>query len=182
MTTVNAPTASPAAARAVLDPQSYADWDPLLDLFDELRSASPLTWVESPTGDHDPFWLVTGYDAAMQISKDNQTYLNAPRATVFTNKTGEAFARQITAQQGEESPNLVSSLVVLDAPKHPKLRRLTQDWFMPKNLRTIEAAIRELAVRTVDRLVAAGPETDFVKLLARVANPVAVFVQTDGGV
>ena len=163
---MNAPIATPDQAAAVLNPQSYADWDPLLDLFDELRSASPLTLVKSPTGEHDPFWLVTGYDAAMQISKDNQTFLNAPRATVFTNKAGEAFARQITAQQGEESPNLVSSLVVLDAPKHPKLRRLTQDWFMPKNLRTIEAAIRELAVRTVDRLVAAGPETDFVKLVS----------------
>ena len=163
---MTAPTASPADAIAVIDPQSYADWDPLLDLFDKLRNESPLTWIESPGGEFDPFWLVTGYDAVMQISKDNQTFLNAPRATVFTNKTGEAFARQITAQQGEESPNLVSSLVVLDAPKHPKLRRLTQDWFMPKNLRTIEAAIRELAAHTVERLVAAAPEADFVKLVS----------------
>ena len=160
---MNTPIASPAAARAVLDPQSYADWDPLLDLFDELRAQSPLTWVESPGGEYDPFWLVTGYDAVMQISKDNAGFLNAPRATVFTNKVGEAFARQITALQGEESPNLVSSLVVLDAPKHPKLRRLTQDWFMPKNLRSIEANIRELAIKTVDRLIEAGPEADFVK-------------------
>ena len=164
--TITAPTASPADAIAVIDPQSYADWDPVLDLFDRLRSESPLTRIESPTGEFDPFWLVTGYDAAMQISKDNAGFLNAPRATVFTNKTGEAFARQITAQQGEESPNLVSSLVVLDAPKHPKLRRLTQDWFMPKNLRTIEAAIRELAARTVDKLVQAGPEADFVQLVS----------------
>ena len=159
---MNAPTASPQAAHAVLDPQSYADWDPLLDLFDELRSASPLTWVESPSGEYDPFWLVTGYDAVMQISKDNAGFLNAPRATVFTNKVGEAFARQITALQGEESPNLVSSLVVLDAPKHPKLRRLTQDWFMPKNLRSIEANIRELAAKTADRLIAASAGDDAV--------------------
>ena len=167
---MNASIASPSAARAVLDPQSYADWDPLLDLFDELRAQSPLTWVESPTGDHDSFWLVTGYDAVMQISKDNEGFLNAPRATVFTNKVGEAFARQITALQGEESPNLVSSLVVLDAPKHPKLRRLTQDWFMPKNLRTIEANIRELAAKTADRLIAAaageGTVVDFVKAVS----------------
>ncbi len=170
---MTAPTASPADAIAVLDPQSYADWDPLLDLFDKLRGESPLTRIESPGGEFDPFWLVTGYDAAMQISKDNAGFLNAPRATVFTNKVGEAFARQITAQQGEESPNLVSSLVVLDAPKHPKLRRLTQDWFMPKNLRTIEANIRELAAKTVDRLVAAGSGgpgedqvVDFVKLVS----------------
>ena len=170
---MTAPTASPADAIAVIDPQSYADWDPLLDLFDKLRNESPLTWIESPGGEFDPFWLVTGYDAAMQISKDNAGFLNAPRATVFTNKTGEAFARQITKQQGEESPNLVSSLVVLDAPKHPKLRRLTQDWFMPKNLRTIEAAIRDLAARTVDKLIAAGRGgvgedkiVDFVQLVS----------------
>ncbi len=160
------PTASPEAAVAVIDPRSYADWDPLLDLFDQLRAQSPVLRIESPSGDHDPFWLVTGYDEVMKVSKDNATFLNAPRATVFTNKAGELFARQITAQQGEESPNLVSSLVVLDAPKHPKLRRLTQEWFMPKNLRTIEADIRELAKKTVDRLVAAGPEADFVPLVS----------------
>ncbi|GHA02624.1 cytochrome P450 [Novosphingobium arvoryzae] len=160
------PTASPEAAVAVIDPRSYADWDPLLDLFDQLRAQSPVVRIESPSDDHDPFWLVTGYDEVMKVSKDNATFLNAPRATVFTNKTGEQFARQITAQQGEESPNLVSSLVVLDAPKHPKLRRLTQEWFMPKNLRTIEADIRELAKKTVDRLVAAGPEADFVPLVS----------------
>ncbi|WP_374420370.1 cytochrome P450 [Novosphingobium arvoryzae] len=160
------PTASPEAAVAVIDPRSYADWDPLLDLFDQLRAQSPVLRIESPSDDHDPFWLVTGYDEVMKVSKDNATFLNAPRATVFTNKTGEQFARQITAQQGEESPNLVSSLVVLDAPKHPKLRRLTQEWFMPKNLRTIEADIRELAKKTVDRLVAAGPEADFVPLVS----------------
>lgn len=153
---MNAPVATPDVAVAVIDPKSYADWDPLLDLFDRIRSESPVMRIESPSDDHDPFWLVTGYDEVMKVSKDNATFLNAPRATVFTNKTGEMFARQITAQQGEESPNLVSSLVVLDAPKHPKLRRLTQEWFMPKNLRTIEADIRELAKKTVDRLIAAG--------------------------
>ena len=70
------PTASPSAARAVLDPQSYADWDPLLDLFDELRSESPVTLVASPAGEYDPFWLVTGYDEVMRISKDNAGFLN----------------------------------------------------------------------------------------------------------
>ncbi|MDP3906612.1 hypothetical protein [Novosphingobium sp.] len=59
-----------------------------------------------------PFWLGTGYDEAMTVSKDNATFLNAPRAAVFTNQPGKAFARQITAEQGGESPNPVSSLVV----------------------------------------------------------------------
>ena len=160
------PVASPQDAAAVIDPKSYADWNTALDVFDRLRAETPVVRIESPTGDHDPFWLLTRYDDAMRVSKDNARFLNAPRATVFTNKAGEALAREVTARQGEESPNLVSSLVVLDAPKHPKLRRLTQDWFMPKNLRTIEAQIRELAAKTADRLVAAGPEADFVSLVA----------------
>ncbi|WP_374589414.1 cytochrome P450 [Novosphingobium sp.] len=160
------PVASPQDAAAVIDPKSYADWNTALDVFDRLRAETPVVRIESPTGDHDPFWLLTRYEDAMRVSKDNARFLNAPRATVFTNKAGEALAREVTARQGEESPNLVSSLVVLDAPKHPKLRRLTQDWFMPKNLRTIEAQIRELAAKTADRLVAAGPEADFVPLVA----------------
>ncbi len=170
---MNAPIASPEVARAVIDPKSYAEWDGLLDLFDQLRSESPVLRIEAPDGDHEPFYLLTRYEDVMRVSKENAVFLNAPRATVFTNKGGEALARQITAQQGDESPNLVSSLVVLDAPKHPKLRRLTQEWFMPKNLRSIEASIRELARKTVDRLVAAGPEADFVK---EVASPYPLHV------
>ncbi|WP_088311162.1 cytochrome P450 [Novosphingobium sp. B 225] len=160
------PVAAPDVARAVIDPNSYAGWDPLLDLFDRIRAESPVLRIVSPEDSHEPFWLITRYDDAMRISKENALFLNAPRPTVFTDRAGEAFARQFTAQQGEESPNLVQSLVQIDAPKHPKLRRLTQDWFMPKNLRNIEASIRELAVKTVDRLIAAGGEVDFVKEVA----------------
>ena len=150
------PVASPADAHAVIDPKSYADWTAALDLFDRLRAASPVVRIESPTDDHEPFWLVTKYDDVMRISKDNATFLNAPRPTVFTNRMGEALAREVTAKQGEESPNLVSSLVAMDAPKHPKMRRLTQDWFMPKNLRHLESRVRELAKATVERFVQAG--------------------------
>ncbi|MBS0476928.1 MAG: cytochrome P450 [Proteobacteria bacterium] len=164
------PVASPQVAEAVTDPKSYAAWTPLLDLFDTIRAETPVVRIESPKGDHDPFWLLTRYDDVMRVSKENARFLNAPRATVFTNKMGEALARDVTARQGEESPNLVSSLVALDAPKHPKLRRLTQEWFMPKNLRNIEAGIRELAAKTADRFVAAsagGSEVvDFIPLAA----------------
>ena len=167
---MNAPVASPADAIAVIDPTSYAEWNTALDLFDRLREATPVVRIESPEGEFDPFWLLTRYDDVMRVSKDNAHFLNATRPTVFTNKAGEAFARQFTRLQGEESPNLVDSLVQLDAPKHPKLRRLTQEWFMPKNLRNIEAAIRELAAKTVDRFVEAskgGTEViDFVPLVA----------------
>jgi cytochrome P450 len=167
------PVASPADAIAVIDPHSYANWTTALDLFDRLRAETPVVRIESETGEFDPFWLVTRYDDVMRISKDNATFLNAPRPSVFTNKAGEALARRITGQQGAESPNLVQSLVTFDGRHHAQMRRLTQDWFMPKNLRSIEAAIRELAAKTVERLVAAGKGgpredkiVDFVPLVA----------------
>ena len=158
-TVATAPVASPEIAHAVIDPKSYGAWDPLLDLFDKIRAETPVLRIDPPGGAFEPFWLITRYDDAMRVSKDNAGFLNAPRPTVLTTKQGEALARTVTGG----SPNLVSSLVALDAPIHLKLRRLTQDWFMPKSLARIEADIRELAGRTVDRLLAAGPVVDFVE-------------------
>jgi cytochrome P450 len=158
MATLAAPVASPEVARAVIDPKAYAAWDPLLDLFDTVRADTPVLRIEPPGGEFEPFWLISRYDDVMRISKDNAGFLNAPRPTVLTSKQGEALARAVTG-----GPNLVRSLVSLDAPIHPKLRRLTQDWFMPKSLARIESDIRDLAARTVDRLLGAGEAVDFVK-------------------
>ena len=170
------PVAAPADALAVIDPKSYADWNAALDLFDRLRAETPVVRIESPTGDHEPFWLVTKYDDVMRISKDNATFLNAPRSVVFTNRGGEALAREVTARQGDESPNLVSSLVAMDAPKHPKMRRLTQDWFMPKNLRSLEGRVRELAQATVERFIAAGGDSGCADFVTHVAAPYPLHV------
>jgi len=51
-----------------------------------------------------------------------------------------------------------------------KYRKLTQEWFMPKNLRTIEGEVRGIAKSAVDRLLAAAGENggvvDFSKTVA----------------
>ena len=153
------PTLSAENGRAVIDPKSYADWDNLLDRFDDIRANSPVVRVEGVDDVHRPFWLVTGYDEVMQVSKDNATFLNNPKTVVFSLNEGIAFAKNMTGG----SEHMVASLVTFDAPIHMKYRRLTQEWFMPKNLKTIEAEIRDLAARTVDRMLQAGPEVDFVK-------------------
>ncbi len=145
--------------RAVIDPKSYANWDGLLDRFDMIRSQSPVIRVEGVDEVHRPFWLVTGYDEVMQVSKDNAGYLNNPQTVVFSLNEGIAFAKSMTGG----SEHMVASLVTFDAPIHMKYRKLTQEWFMPKNLKTIEAEIRDLAQRTADRMIQAGPEIDFVK-------------------
>lgn len=156
------PVLDSATAREVIAPESYAAWGPLLDTFDRLRKDSPVVLIEpDEPGFFEPFWLVTRYDDVMAMSKDNATFLNNPKPVVFATNEAIEFSRQATG-----SNMLVDSLVVFDAPVHPKYRKLTQDWFMPRNLQKIEDEIRALAHRTVDKFIAAGPEADFVPLVA----------------
>ncbi|MEL6878030.1 MAG: cytochrome P450, partial [Pseudomonadota bacterium] len=152
-------------AKTVIDPHAYAEWDGLLDTFDWLRENQPVAKVV-PEDENlfDPFWLIPRYDDVMRISKDNQAFLNNPRPVVFSFKQAIEFSRAATG-----SDMLVDSLVVFDAPIHPKYRKLTQDWFMPRNLAKLEGEIRAIADRTVDALMAAAeaePDNvvDFVKL------------------
>lgn len=142
-------------AYQIIDPKAYAEWDGLLDIFEQLRRDAPVALVENDDL-HDPFWLITRHEDVMRISKDNQTFLNNPRGVVFGLAAGDRLIKTITGG----SPHLVNSLVALDAPIHPKYRRLTQEWFMPKNLALLEGEIKLLAKRTADRLIAAGAEND----------------------
>ncbi|WP_209348955.1 cytochrome P450 [Pontixanthobacter sp. CEM42] len=163
-------------ARAVIDPASYAEWDTLLDTFDHLRSEHGVVKVlPDAEGVFDPFWLITSYDDVMRISKDNQTFLNHPRTVVFSLNEGIEFAKAMTGG----SPHMVASLVTFDAPIHMKYRKLTQEWFMPKNLRSVEDEIRALADKTVQKLVSAGPEVDFVPLVSA-PYPLHVVMQIMG--
>ncbi|GAA4642494.1 cytochrome P450 [Pontixanthobacter gangjinensis] len=161
-------------ARAVLEPGAYAKWDTLLDTFDHLRSTMPVVKVLPDTeGVFDPFWLVTGYDDVMRVSKDNQTFLNNPRTVVFSLTEGIEFAKALTGG----SPHMVASLVTFDAPIHMKYRKLTQEWFMPKNLRSVEDEIRTLAQETVQRLVdAAGHNSGAVDFVPLVSAPYPLHV------
>ena len=149
-------------AKAVIDPHAYGEWNGLLDTFDHIRETMPVAKVVPEDPDlFDPFWFVSRYEDVMRISKDNRAFLNNPRPVVFAFKQAIEFSRQATG-----SNMLVDSLVVFDAPIHPKYRKLTQDWFMPRNLAQIEGEIRALAGRTVDAMIEAGPELDFVELVS----------------
>jgi len=63
-------------------------------------------------------------------------------------------------------PNLVRSLVQMDAPDHPKYRALTQAWFMPVNLGKFEERVRTIARGAVERMVSHGGRCDFVADIA----------------
>ncbi|MBY6015988.1 cytochrome P450 [Qipengyuania gaetbuli] len=170
------PTLDRETAREVVDPASYAAWDPLLDTFDRLREENPVAWIEpGEEYAHPPFWLVTRYDDVMRMSKDNATFLNNPHTVVFSLTEGIEFAKAMTGG----SEHLVASLVTFDEPIHMRYRKLTQEWFMPKNLRSVEDEIREIATAAVDRLLAEDEEVDFVKAVSA-PYPLHVVMQIMG--
>ncbi len=175
MATATPNIASSEIARTVIDPNAYAEWDGLLDTFDWLRENQPVAQIKpDEEGVFEPFWLITRYDDVMRISKDNTTFLNNPRPVVFSLNSAIEFSRKATG-----SNMLVDSLVVFDAPIHPKYRKLTQDWFMPRNLKLMEGEIRALADKAVQTMIDNGPEVDFVKSVAA-PMPLHVIMQILG--
>src|SRR6478672_12460970 len=145
-------------AATLVNPAAYADHR-LHDAYRWLRANNPLG-VARVEG-FDPFWVVTKHAHIQTVSRQNDLFHNADRPTTLTLKAIEERTRRITG-----SPNLVRSLVQMDAPDHPKYRALTQAWFMPVNLGKFEERIRTIARGAVERMVAHGGACDFVADIA----------------
>ena len=138
----------------LVDPRAYAD-DRIHDAYRWLRANNPLG-IARPEG-YDPFWVVTRHADILNVSRQNDLFHNADRPTTLTTKQLEERARKLTGK-----PNLVRSLVQMDAPDHPKYRALTQGWFMPANLTKFEARVRSIAKHAVEKMLACGGRCDFV--------------------
>lgn len=145
-------------AATLVDPVAYAD-DRIHDSYRWLRANNPLG-IARPEK-FDPFWVVTKHAHIQAISRQNDLFHNADRPTTLTNRALEERVRKITG-----GPNLVRSLVQMDAPDHPKYRALTQGWFMPANLGKFEGRVREIARSTVRRMLDRGGACDFVEDVA----------------
>ncbi|MGY3584770.1 cytochrome P450 [Bradyrhizobium sp. USDA 4341] len=145
-------------AETLVDPVAYAD-DRIHDSYRWLRANNPLG-IARPDR-FDPFWVVTKHAHIQAISRQNDLFHNADRPTTLTTQALEERVRKITG-----GPNLVRSLVQMDAPDHPKYRALTQGWFMPANLGKFEGRVREIARATVQRMLDRGGACDFVEDVA----------------
>ncbi|MEH2564484.1 cytochrome P450 [Bradyrhizobium sp. AZCC 2289] len=141
-------------AATLVNPAAYADHR-IHDSYRWLRANNPLGIAR--TEKFDPFWVVTKHAHIQAISRQNELFHNADRPTIVASRAFEERARKITG-----GPNLVRSLVQMDAPDHPKYRALTQGWFMPANLGKFEARVREIARHTVARMLEKGGSCDFV--------------------
>ena len=148
-------------AASLVDPKAYGAWDGLHENFAWARANMPLAIAENDR--FDPFWAVTKHADILEISKNNARFASAVRSPTLIDLDGQAIVNAITPNH---DGHLIRSLVQMDAPDHMKYRLLTQQWFMPKNLRTIESRIRDIAKATVDKMLAMDGTCDFAQDVA----------------
>jgi cytochrome P450 len=148
-------------AAALVDPKAYGEWEDLHRKFAWARANRPLAIAENER--FDPFWAATRHADILEISRSNARFASAVRSTTLVDRDGWEIAKAATPNH---DGHLVRSLVQMDAPDHMKYRLLTQSWFMPKNLRTLEDRIREIARNTVDHMLSLGGQCDFARDVA----------------
>ncbi|WP_067800877.1 cytochrome P450 [Actinomadura formosensis] len=140
------------------DPRVYADDRRLHASLALLRRESPVHWVDAPA--YNPFWAITRHEDVLEVERDHQVFLNAPRPLLATAEFDELNRRR--AEQGIA----LRTLIHMDDPDHRVVRAVGADWFRPRAMRALRPRVRELAKRYVDRMVDLGGECDFAQEVA----------------
>ena len=144
---------------SVADPKAYTDEDTLHATFADMRKNAPVHWQE-PNG-YRPFWSITKHADVLEISRQNDKFLNGPRAVLVP-----AAEEQRVLEMTGGNHLLLRTLIHMDNPDHKLFRGLTLEWFQPKNLKKLQGQIDALAKATVDRMAAKGGACDFVTEVA----------------
>lgn len=144
---------------AIADHRTYGNVDLQHRLFAGLRREDPIHWTQ-PNG-YRPFWTVTKYADIIEIERQPDRFINAPRTKLlsieFESKVREAM---------NGKPMLVRALPQMDNPDHAKYQKLTHAWFQPRHIRTLAERMEALAKESVDRLLAMDGVCDFYNEIA----------------
>ena len=146
-------------ANTLVDPTAYADGR-IHDTYAWLRANNPFGKAEIEGVE--PFWVTTKHADILEISRQNALFSNGEKSPTMVSQAVDARVRAMTGG----SPHLLRTLIHMDQPDHMKYRVLTQAWFLPQNLRSMEDRIRKIARAAVDKMAAKGGTCDFVNEVA----------------
>ena len=123
-----------------LEREHWIDGPPL-ELFKRMRSQCPVHWTSEVTElpQAKGFWSVTRADDVHTVSRDWETYSSERGGVVAID---EVFPIDLAR----------AMFIGMDPPKHDRLKALFQAGFTPKRIAAHEGAIREIVVKTLDRL------------------------------
>lgn len=143
----------------LVDPTAYADGR-IHETYAWLRANNPFGKAE--IAGVEPFWVTTKHADILEISRQNALFSNGEKSPTMVSQEADARIRAMTGG----SPHLLRTLIHMDQPDHMKYRVLTQAWFLPQNLRSMEDRIRKIARAAVDKMAAQGGECDFISEVA----------------
>jgi cholest-4-en-3-one 26-monooxygenase len=123
-----------------------------------LRRHAPVFRYERPNVE--PFWAITRHADIIEISKQPERFLNAPRLAVFT------------LDLPPPPEGSVRHLLNMDPPDHARFRRVASGWFTPRAIRGMDAKVARVTAEVLD---AAAEKTggDFVR---DVSAPITIAV------
>jgi cholest-4-en-3-one 26-monooxygenase len=113
-----------------------------------LRSHAPVFWYDRPNVD--PFWAITKHADIVDLGKQPDVFLNAPRLAVFTN--------DLPPPPENESRHLLN----MDPPDHARYRRVTSHWFTPRAIRGMDEKVGRVTRQVLDE-AARKTTGDFVQ-------------------
>ena len=110
------------------------------------------------------YWALTKLDDVFYASRHPDIFSSAPGITI--------------ADQMPEIAEYFGSMIVLDDPRHQRLRSIVSRAFTPKVVARIEASVRERAHRLVASLIADHPDGE-ADLVSELAGPLPLQVICD---
>ena len=132
---------------------------------DALRTTGRVQRIAA-RNDFPAFWAVLGHPEVLAVERQPALFTNEPLSVLATNT--DVAAQQATGTR-------IRSLVQMDAPDHPKYRRLTAGWFRPSSLARLQHRLDELTDVALSRLEQADGACDFSRDVA-VWYPLAVIL------
>jgi cytochrome P450 len=151
---------SKALGEAVVDPATYSSEESYYSLFTRLRAEQPLAKAE-PRG-YRPFWVVSKHADIKTIQTQGAKFTNKERSFLLT----IADEQQLAQAQQAGLTAMGRSIVQLDGVEHRTLRMVTNAWFTPSSIKSLEAKIQQIARESIDHMIALGGACDFVKDIA----------------
>ncbi len=109
-------------------------------------------------------WALTRYDDVWHVSRHPHLFRSSPSITI--------------PDQNPELAEFFGSMIVLDDPRHLRLRNIVSRAFTPKVVARTEASVRERARRLVDSMIAQHPDGKG-ELVAELAGPLPLQVICD---
>jgi cholest-4-en-3-one 26-monooxygenase len=113
-----------------------------------LRQHAPVFWYDRPNVE--PFWAITKHADVIEVSKQPEAFVIAPRIAVFT------------LDLPPPPEGTVRHLLNMDPPDHARFRRLASGWFTPRAIRAMDERVARVTREILDA-AARTSEGDFVR-------------------